>query len=1493
MLNFSYRYHILQEVSHMRKGLQRTTKAVLSFLICICLVFPFAQSLHAYTNGNGMGELVFNERREIAQGVFLDTWLGKTPSGTPKRGYTISFNPKTSDAQVLTYYGSSVASRATLSKMIADAEAQGYMVIGGINGDFYNTSNGVPIGLMIKDGRLISNNASKWGAIGFRKDGSVVIGYPGIQIKALLNDGEFDIANFNKAQGDWGPYMYTSDFGPNTGSTVPSLEVVVDINVGKPELGNMMLGIVSSVNTDAKATPIGQNQVVLSARHGKNGEYVLSQLKVGDAIGFTFSDPEGKWLDVQQAVGGEKILLHNGEIPADIPSSDVNPYTAVGVKANGEVVFLQVDGRKDSNSVGISSMDAARFLKDMGCIDAISLDGGGSSTIAARMPGDVSPKVINSPSDGSQRANSNSLLLVSRQAIKVNSGQGNLSLQLKLLHIYPGKIYMLPGSTTNFSVKGTDEYFFPVRVPEEVEWKASGGRIQENGEYTAPDTPGTYQITASSSQAKGSATVEVIPPSRITSIKPSVSSFTILPGMSQQISLTTQMDNLTVVSNSRQAQWKVEGNIGAITQDGVFTASGNSGAQGTIKVTMGKQTASITVNLAQPPTEVEGFEGDTSWGYTGVRVASHKVQVVNNPDLAAFGNKVLRIDYDMRLAAGVESGIAGVYAYPLGADGQSAGIVLDKTPTAIGMWVYGDNSKTWLRARVKDGKGETFDLNLTPEYRPDTKTGGINWTGWKYVEASIPAGREGPFTLEIPIRLMCSRDELRTKGTIYIDQIRAVYGSKNDDLVPPTGTILSPEDQSVFQTGKVQFSAQITDNDAIVKESISLYVDAAKVNDLVITSMDQGYKVDALLGSNIPLADGLHVATLRFTDRFGNNGSRSVTFRVSTGAPEVTASIGESTEAAGAYDYTISVKNPNTLRKLYLSFAYDKDNLEVVDADPDTPGIQARLEGWMAKGKIINNTVDLNSGRIMIEVDNLKAATQEPEIKAVTIRLRPRSASSLGNSDLTLIMGAMIVGQNKGGSCFSLTPAEIKSEHDLILKVDGFSKGSVTEIRVTDKDGNPVENAGIYYNGMMQFAVMITDRNGMVSSDVFTDMAPGSKVTLQAVKDGLYSNIYSFTVAEPASGLKPTAMSISFDDSPTSLKFNYMTPGEHTGTVIQIVEKSRFDGSFQNAASYRGTDSESYIIDQDLPAMVRTHSVSVKGLKPGVTYVYRFMDTAGRASEAFEMVWPDTSKQYSFLFLTDPQAANAASYSVYGNALERAYAVAKNPAFVILGGDMVDRGNNRSQWDMFFDYSSGVFARIPMMAAPGNHETYDDNNLVNYRAYLGLPENGPDGHKETAYSFETDNALFMVMNTQASIKPQLEWMEKKAASSNKKWKIVVMHRGLYAGFYDESELRSAIAPAMDRMGIDLVLNGHDHVYLRTTMKGGLKTTPGKGTTYITGGSSAQKYYDAGNRAWTEVLFDDNKPVFTVINVLSDRIEVSSFHVDSGRTVEHDRFEIKK
>ena len=107
----------------MRKSKQRVTKAVLSFLICICLVFQFTQSLHAYTDGNGLGDLVFNERREIAQGVFwIPGWA--RPLQEHQSVATPFLSPENLRCPVLTFYGDTVSGRATLSRMIADAEAQ-------------------------------------------------------------------------------------------------------------------------------------------------------------------------------------------------------------------------------------------------------------------------------------------------------------------------------------------------------------------------------------------------------------------------------------------------------------------------------------------------------------------------------------------------------------------------------------------------------------------------------------------------------------------------------------------------------------------------------------------------------------------------------------------------------------------------------------------------------------------------------------------------------------------------------------------------------------------------------------------------------------------------------------------------------------------------------------------------------------------------------------------------------------------------------------------------------------------------------------------------------------------------------------------------------------------------------------------------------------------------------------------------------------------------
>jgi hypothetical protein len=255
--------------------------------------------------------------------------------------------------------------------------------------------------------------------------------------------------------------MYTAEYGTTTAAQTEHRSRYRNQR-RRYHPGETDAGTVTAVKTDTKSTPIGKNQIVLSARTGKYGASTIAQLKVGSVIGITLSINDPNWTGVKEAIGGSNILISKGQINSTLSSTNLNPTTAIGVKANGEVVLLEVDGRNDALSVGMSSMDAAKFLQEQGCVDAIQLDGGGSSTIAARMPGSISPSVLNKPSDGSERANSNAIILVSKQAVKINQGQAVPTLDARLLHVYPGKALALPGGILNFSAKATDDYFFPV-----------------------------------------------------------------------------------------------------------------------------------------------------------------------------------------------------------------------------------------------------------------------------------------------------------------------------------------------------------------------------------------------------------------------------------------------------------------------------------------------------------------------------------------------------------------------------------------------------------------------------------------------------------------------------------------------------------------------------------------------------------------------------------------------------------------------------------------------------------------------------------------------------------------------------------------------------------------------------------------------------------------------------------------------------------------------
>lgn len=117
----------------------------------------------------------------------------------------------------------------------------------------------------------------------------------------------------------------------------------------------------------------------------------------------------GKTDDVKEAVSGFQILVKDGK--SVTYTNKLNPRTSIGIKADGTVVMFVVDGRQDPDSVGMDYPELAAVMISLGCVDALELDGGGSSTFLVQREAGSELDCRNSPSYGYERDVGSSLLV--------------------------------------------------------------------------------------------------------------------------------------------------------------------------------------------------------------------------------------------------------------------------------------------------------------------------------------------------------------------------------------------------------------------------------------------------------------------------------------------------------------------------------------------------------------------------------------------------------------------------------------------------------------------------------------------------------------------------------------------------------------------------------------------------------------------------------------------------------------------------------------------------------------------------------------------------------------------------------------------------------------------------------------------------------------------------------------------------------------------------
>jgi hypothetical protein len=290
----------------------------------------------------------------------------------------------------------------------------GRYVLGAVNGDYFK-ANGSPVDLMVHHGEIITTNTTpvqERVIFGMNSNGKPMIGNPDVMIEMKINGGNsYRVDSINKPRFANHLVIYTPYFSSSTQTNSLGTEVVLTNLQGKLNGNGTLTGTVKQVIVGKGNEKLLPGEIVLSG-HGKASQY-LQQAKEGDRIEISIRYDQEAWDGVQEAIGGRYRLVANGAVQS-FNIAGAHPRTAIGIDQNGNVLLVVVDGRNPNHSNGVTLNELAKLMKDFGAVDAMTLDGGGSSTFVARQP-DGSLVIENKPSDGKPRPVANALLVIYKE----------------------------------------------------------------------------------------------------------------------------------------------------------------------------------------------------------------------------------------------------------------------------------------------------------------------------------------------------------------------------------------------------------------------------------------------------------------------------------------------------------------------------------------------------------------------------------------------------------------------------------------------------------------------------------------------------------------------------------------------------------------------------------------------------------------------------------------------------------------------------------------------------------------------------------------------------------------------------------------------------------------------------------------------------------------------------------------------------------------------
>jgi exopolysaccharide biosynthesis protein len=268
------------------------------------------------------------------------------------------------------------------------------------NGGYFRVSGtyrGESVGLLVLDHKLISEPHNEREEFGLIQEGNrtdLVFGHLKFFGEISVGRLKYSVKGVNRPLAADELIVFTPEFHRTTLTNADGIEVVVKRNR------------VTAIRDLQGSSAIPVDGFVISAV-GKSREWLRQNIRNGSPVKFSWRlnsvepDQDDRWRRAYSILGGGPQLIKNGRVEITNTQekitapfvNDGHPRTAIAKLSSGKILLITIDGRQPGEGIGMALTTLANLLLELGAVEAMNLDGGGSTTMV------IHNKIVNRPSD--------------------------------------------------------------------------------------------------------------------------------------------------------------------------------------------------------------------------------------------------------------------------------------------------------------------------------------------------------------------------------------------------------------------------------------------------------------------------------------------------------------------------------------------------------------------------------------------------------------------------------------------------------------------------------------------------------------------------------------------------------------------------------------------------------------------------------------------------------------------------------------------------------------------------------------------------------------------------------------------------------------------------------------------------------------------------------------------------------------------------------------